>query len=61
MKMFRIICNNEIHDHTDILFKNINTLKCSDLVENNTSIFMYNKLYSSSSLFKKKKYINYIR
>ena len=26
-KMLRIICNNKIHDHTNILFKNINTLK----------------------------------
>ena len=53
------MCNKKIHDHTNILFKNINTLKCCDLVEKNTSIFMYNKFYSSSSLFFKKKNIIY--
>ena len=58
-KMLRIICNKKIHDHTNILFKNINTLKFCDLVEKNTSIFMYNKFYSSSSLFFKKKNIIY--
>ena len=58
-KMFIIICNKKIHDHTNILFKNINTLKFCDLVEKNTSIFMYNKFYSSSSLFFKKKNIIY--
>ena len=58
-QMLRIICNKKIHDHTNILFKNINTLKFCDLVEKNTSIFMYNKFYSSSSLFFKKKNIIY--
>ena len=57
--MLRIICNTKIHDHTNILFKNINTLKFCDLVEKNTSIFMYNKFYSSSSLFFEKKNIIY--
>ena len=57
--MLRIICNKKIHDHTNILFKNINTLTFCDLVEKNTSIFMYNKFYSSSSLFFKKKNIIY--
>ena len=32
-KMLRIICNKKIHEHTNILFKNINTLKLCDLVE----------------------------